>query len=257
MKRLENKEWLEYKYVKCELSMQCIADEIGTSRQKVRRALIKHEIPIRDRSEAQKTALGSGRTKHPTKGKKRTEKEKRNIAVGVSNSWNNEAKKKKRSKQSKNMWKNMSSEKKEKIMKAARNGVRIASKDGSKSEKAIRDILTRSGYIVQYHMKGAIQNLNLEVDMFLPELSIAIEVDGPSHFFPIWGEDSLQKNIKADLEKNGLLLSRGVIVVRVKQTDNNISNLRRQNMSEKVLDVIKQIEQEPPTEKNRLIEIEA
>ena len=55
-------------------SFSDIAKELGTYTNKVVRAARKHGIDIRDRSEAQKAALKNGRHKHPTKGKKRSNK---------------------------------------------------------------------------------------------------------------------------------------------------------------------------------------
>ena len=58
--------------------------------------------------------------------------------------------------------------------------------------------------MIEYHKKGIVPNSNLEVDIYLPEMGAAIEIDGPSHFLPIWGEEALSKTIKSDNEKNGL-----------------------------------------------------
>ena len=50
-----------------------IAESLGTYPNKIRRILVKNGINLRDRSSAQSLALDTGRHKHPTKGKLRTE----------------------------------------------------------------------------------------------------------------------------------------------------------------------------------------
>lgn len=65
----EGKVFLHQKYVIEKLSTYAIAKERGTYANEIRRALIFHGIPLRDKSEAQAEALESGRHKHPTKGR--------------------------------------------------------------------------------------------------------------------------------------------------------------------------------------------
>ena len=52
-----------------------IAKELNTYPNKIRRTLIKNGCQLKDKSEAQKTALAEGRSSHPTKGRKRSNKE--------------------------------------------------------------------------------------------------------------------------------------------------------------------------------------
>ena len=57
------------------------------------------------------------------------------------------------------------------------------------------------------------KNENLEIDLFIPALKTAIEIDGPAHFLPIWGQQSLERHIRADAQKAGLLINRGFVVL--------------------------------------------
>ena len=66
-----------------------IAKSLDTYPNKVRRTLIKHGYKLKNKSEAQKNALQTGRCSHPTEGKTRTEEEKLNISEGMSNHWEN------------------------------------------------------------------------------------------------------------------------------------------------------------------------
>ena len=62
------------------LSTYEIAKQLDTYPNKIRRTLKKHGFELKDRSAAQKAALESGRSKHPTEGKERTIEEKVKIS---------------------------------------------------------------------------------------------------------------------------------------------------------------------------------
>ena len=116
--------------------------------------------------------------------------------------------------------------------------------------------MTKVGYDVIFHKRGLIANQNLEVDLFIPSINTAIEIDGPAHFLPIWGEESLNRHIRADAQKAGLLMNRGFVILRVK---NIIRNLSQKNMRETLAAIIvelKKIEKKFPPATKRLIEIE-
>ena len=81
-----------------------------------------------------------------------------------------------------------------------------------------------------------------------------IEVDGPSHFEPVWGEENLKKNQRSELEKTGLVLEQGLVLIRIKQTK-RISDRYLRSVIEKLLEVINSIEEKFPKENKRYIEI--
>ena len=68
-------------------STYSIAKDLNTYAKKIERILKKNNIPIRSKSESQKIAIETGRSKHPTKGKTRTEEEKFKISEGVYSNW--------------------------------------------------------------------------------------------------------------------------------------------------------------------------
>ena len=49
-------------------------------------------------------------------------------------------------------------------------------------------------------------------------MNTAIEIDGPSHFLPVWGEEALKKAQNYDQKKQGLILGKGLALIRIKQT---------------------------------------
>jgi very-short-patch-repair endonuclease len=197
-----------------------IAQELGTYANQVRRDAIKYNIKIRDKSEAQKNALSSGKIQHPTKGKERSEKTKNKIGHSVLKSWENLSEKelKQRKEKAKLNWDNKTEEEKEFILREANIAVREASKKGSKLENFLFQKLLANGYNVDFHKEQSILNTKLQIDLFLPKHNIAIEVDGPSHFEPVWGDDSLKRNKKYDDKKTGLILGKGLYLIRIKQS---------------------------------------
>ena len=95
----------------------------------------------------------------------------------------------------------------------------------------------------------------LEIDLYIPRLKTIIEVDGPSHFLPIWGEEKLQKQVNADLRKSGVLLSKGYVVIRVKSLGQE-SLAKKESLIEQVLTHLSEIDDEFPPRSKRFIEVE-
>jgi very-short-patch-repair endonuclease len=93
------------------------------------------------------------------------------------------------------------------MAEAATESIRKAGKEGSKLENFLLRKITDAGFKVDFHKKNLIPNEKLEIDLYVPECKTIIEIDGPSHFLPVWGDEKLQKQIKADLQKSGLILS--------------------------------------------------
>jgi very-short-patch-repair endonuclease len=241
----------EYKNNK---SAKQIADSLNTYTNKIIRILKKHRIPIRDKSATQALAIKTGVAKHPTKGKKIGEETKHKISKKQAERWENLSKKdlKKFKKGAKQRWENMSPEAKYELQKKAGQKLRQASIEGSAAEKYLYEMLQKEGYDTIMH-KTKIGG-EFEVDLFLRELNTAIEIDGPQHFLPIFGEETLQKNIKYDSIKNGLLISKGFFVVRVKYMAKKISLKIKRDLWAKVKQTIDDIES--GNYSSKLIEIE-
>lgn len=216
----KKKETIEQMYQTDRLSFKDIANNLGTYANKIRRDAIKYNIPIRDKSEAQKNALVMGKHDHPTKGKKREEETKRKIGSAVLTSWQNLdiSELKKRKEKAKQNWENLSKDEKFIMQQKANCAVRKASKEGSKLEKFLAEKLIEDGYRIEFHKEQALANTKLQIDIFIPKIAVAIEVDGPSHFAPVWGDENLKRNVKYDQKKAGLILGKGLVLIRIKQT---------------------------------------
>ena len=77
--------YLTVEYVTKKRSIYDLANEKGTYPNMIRRALVRHGLGRRSKSEAQKEALKDGRHPHPTKGKARSQEERDRIRKGVKN----------------------------------------------------------------------------------------------------------------------------------------------------------------------------
>ena len=207
-------------YLNQNKSFADIAAIYGTYANKIRRDAKKLNIDIRTKSEAQKNALSTGKHKHPTKGKERDEDTKQKIGMGVLKSWDSLSDKeiKERKEKARLAWESLDDNTKDNILKKANQAVRDASKTGSKLEKFLFKALISDGYKAEFHKEQVLVNTKLQIDIFLPTMNTAIEVDGPSHFEPVWGDESLQRNQKYDNKKTGLILGKGWSLIRIKQT---------------------------------------
>lgn len=243
-----------------------MAEELNTYSTRVLRALAflgqkfhgDSKYYKRDYSEAQKKALETGRSRHPTKGKNLSDEHRKNLGESRSLAYQSlsDEEKQRISQISKDSWKALGKEKQEEIRRLALEGVRYASKHGSKTERHLQNGLIQAGYSVEFHKTELVSGSNLEVDLFVPELKTAIEIDGPGHFLPIWGEKKLKKQQSADTIKQGILLSHGYVLLRVRQIDKSISLTKMNHLLELVIEQLLIIQDKFPEKNERLIEIE-
>jgi len=159
------------------------------------------------------------------------------------NSWEtmDDATLQKRKDKAKENWNNLSDDIKENMLHEANKAVRQASKNGSKLETFLLNRLLADGYRVEFHKEQSLLNTKLQIDLFLPTLNIAIEVDGPSHFEPVWGADTLKRNQNYDNKKTGLILGKGLSLIRIKQSK-DFSKARATVIYNELLKSIQQIQ---------------
>lgn len=245
-------------YVKENKSTYEIAECMNTYPNKIRRLLIKNGVELKDKSEAQKNAIKLGKAQHPTKGRNRSKEEKLKISSGIKNYWENMDDKtyEDKVKKSKERWEKMGEKERTLMMEAAIKAIQIAGKEGSKLEKFIYNEICGMGFKVDFHKKYLIQNENLEIDMYIPEIKTIIEVDGPSHFLPIWGDEKLQKQIKADYNKTGLILSKGMVIIRIKNLSDSVCLSDREKLKNNLSILLNKIKLDFPKKSERYIELE-
>lgn len=242
-------------YIDENLSFQDIAKKLGTYTNRIRRDAIKFKIKPRNKSEAQKNAIKTGSHAHPTKGKKRTDDTKNKIGQSVMKAWadTDPSLKKQRKKKAQELWNNLNEDEKKHRLNLANKAVRETSKTGSKLEKYLFKKLLADNYRVDFHKEQTLLNTKLQIDLFLPTMSIAIEIDGPSHFLPVWGDDALSKNKKYDNKKSGLIIGKGLLLIRIKQ-QHDFSPARASVIYDKLKQIIQNKDQ--VFSNSKIIEIE-
>lgn len=233
-----------------------IAKSLNTYPNKVRRDATKLGVVSRDKSEAQKTAIQEGRHEHPTAGKKQSEKTKIKISESQGRVWDSmtEEERQHRSKIGNDAWNKKTEEEKAEFFRRSTQAIQEASRNGSKMERYIFDHLTRLGYKVDKHREFLVQNDKFHIDLYIPSCRLAIEVDGPMHFEPVFGEERLKRRQAADSQKNGLILSSGMVLLRVKLLKRESQRYFRQ-ISEQIENMISKIETKFPKENERYYEI--
>lgn len=239
------------------LSCAEIAEQFSTYPKKIERLLKKQGVALRSRSDATKGAMKKGRLEHPTKGKERTEAEKEAISKGVEKSWQemDELDRKALSDAAKKRWDKIDPLKKREMQERAGRALRISSIEGSKAEKFLKKKLNDLGYQVVMHKKGLVEG-NFEIDLLLPELNTIIEIDGPQHFLPLFGQDKLKEVVKLDSIKNGLLLAEGYCIIRVKYMLKGLSQKSARTLWELVSEELYKIDEKFPPKDKRFIELE-
>jgi very-short-patch-repair endonuclease len=253
---LESKKIIEeYKNGK---SIRDIAKLFDTYPNKIARIIKKSGEPLRTKEEAAKIAVELGKIKPPMLGKKRTQAEKDNISNKRSKKWKEMSEEDLETfrKNAKDRWDSQSAEEKVYKQQKAGEALRRASIEGSKAEKFLYEGLTKAGYDVIIHKSGLIPGEKYEIDLYLPAMMVAIEIDGPQHFFPIYGEENLNRNIKYDTIKNGVLISKGICVIRVKYLSKHNSQRINNRLYALVIAELEKIKVKFPELENRLIELE-
>jgi len=252
----QKKKFLEEQYHKQQLSWIVIAEDMDTYPNKLRREAKRLGVDSRNKSDAQKIALKDGRSTHPTEGKEHDERTKIMISESQGKVWDSLTDKERliRSEKAKNAWDRRSEKDKRSIILKGSEAIRKASKEGSKLEKFILSELVNRKYRVQFHREHWLKNARLETDLYIEDLLTVIEVDGPSHFSPIWGEENLLKNQRSDLEKTALILEQGMVLIRIKQTKRSSNRYFREILNS-LIEVLDRIEDKFPKESKRYIEL--
>lgn len=218
-----DRDYLIQEYIQKGRSTSSIAKEWSTPEKKVypntvRRLLKKHQIPLRDKSQAQKNFLASN--PHPLEGRQRTEEEKKKISEGIQNWWDNlssdeeEKLRDEMRERAGDKWSKMTDKEKKSAIKKMHRASRERAGLGGKNENTIADLLEAEGFgIVQRSNQFTPRN-QFEIDIAIPSRRIAVEWDGAGHFRPIFGEKALKKTMAKDERKNGILVKNGWVVIR-------------------------------------------
>ncbi len=243
-------------YTQQNMSTYAIAKKLNTYAKKVARTLQKHGYSLKSKSEAQKQALKSGRSNHPTQGKNLSENTKLKISESQGKVWDSlsENQRKSRSDKARQAWENKTPREKEDFLRQAAIAVREAAETGSKLEKYLLNELIERKYKVEFHKEKFLRNVKFHVDLFLPELRTVIEVDGAPHHKKIWSEEYLNRKRYSDQQKNGLVLGSGLVMIRIRQ-DKPLSDRYQRKVLMKLIQTLNSISQKFPSETERYIEL--
>ena len=126
------------------------------------------------------------------------------------------------------------------------NRAKMQAGEGSNFENFLAEQLAERGYSVEQRTKTWTPGQRFHVDIALPNDKIIIEVDGPTHWAPIYGDDELQKVVAKDAKKDAVLTSNGWVVLRVQDSSGSTTRARFKRVLD-VLDEIKYSKAEPTT----------
>jgi len=222
-RRAQSKPWdtrknLQELYVDQELSFGQIAEMYDTHSNTIRRAVKKHGIDARDKSEAQKNFLD--KNDHPMLGRQRTEQERLNISKGIQEHWTGLSEEEDRTRRedmaerARLRWDWMAEEEKTETIKKLHQANREKAGMGSKNENALAEMMRSEGYTVYQRTTEYSPRRAFEIDIAIPSERVAIEWDGAAHYEPIYGDEALQKTMEKDKRKNAALISHGWKIIR-------------------------------------------
>lgn len=246
-------------YIQKERSPADIAKEHDTYPNKIRREIQSFGYRLRDKSTAQKVAIKHGRNSHPTEGKTRSADERRKISASMAKAWDDmdDIERRRRTEIGKRQWAKMPKAKREEFKRLAAKAVRQASEEGSKLERFIATGLGTAGYNILFHIPTMLgKEEKVMVDILIPDMKVAIDVHGPTHFMPIWGEERLEKTEKEDAEKMKLFVSNGFVFFRVIHMAKTVSEVDKQVLLEVILAKLENIKNKFPKRGERLVQLE-
>ncbi len=213
------------------MTIRDIAEKISSTYSVVRRILLNAGVSLRSISQAREVSLEKGKSKMPAFTKKHTEETKKAISDKVSKFWEDPEKLKSHSKQAAERWHAVDDTQREEFLSKAWLGMRKAAEEGSRIERDLLSFFSSKYQRVSAHVP--LQEIVLHVseehqkthvdllirDDFFASLGFSgcvVEVDGPTHFEPIWGEENLTKTQKTDIHKNTVLSKANFLIVRVR-----------------------------------------
>jgi very-short-patch-repair endonuclease len=234
-------------YIDEGLSMRKVAEQLKVPLATLSRFMKKHGIGTRSKAQAQKNFLKDN--DHQMSGRKHTKETKEKISSSLGDFWDNlsdddrEAVKRKIGDAWRRKWAAMSEQDRKIMMDGLVAKSKLVQGNGSRLERFIAEQLRQRNYTVEERSTNYTAGKDFEVDIALPNEMIAIEVDGPTHFLPIHGEDHLSKQQARDARKDDMINSIGWSVLRIRDNNGPLSQLRIQ----RIVKAIKEIREDGGT----------
>jgi very-short-patch-repair endonuclease len=227
----------------------------GTFANTIRRALKRHGIKTRSKSDAQKVFLEAN--DHPMLGRPRTEDERKRISEGIQQHWDglspeqDRQRREEMAERARMKWEWMSEAERDEMIASMHKANREKAGLGSKNENAVANMLRDEGYTVYQRTTEYSPRRAFEIDAAIPAERIAIEWDGAAHYEPIYGDEALKKTIEKDARKNRALVDHGWRVIRCRDHSTAHSMAFCTRAVQKIIKAIKNIQD------GEIIEIDA
>lgn len=228
-------------YLEEGLSMRRVAKEVGAPLATLSRFMKKFGITARDKATAQKNYLKDH--DHQMKGRKHTDETKKQISASLGEFWDSlsdderEEFKRKIGSAWQRKWASMSEAERKLAMQDLSLKAKQAQGKGSALEHFIAEGLRERGYTVEERSTRYTAGKDFEVDLALPNEMIAIEVDGPTHFLPIHGEEHLAQQQERDTRKDDMVNAAGLSVLRVRDNSGPRSQLRLDKIEQAIQEI--------------------
>lgn len=234
-------------YLQEGLSMRAVSVALKIPLATLSRFMKKHGISARNKAQAQKNFLKEN--DHQMSGRKHSQETKAKISSSLGDFWDNlseedrEAVKRKIGDAWRRKWAGMSEQDRKIMMHDLAAKAKQTQGKGSRLERFIAEELRSRNYTIEERSTNYTAGKDFEVDIALPLEMIAIEVDGPTHFLPIHGAEHLEKQKDRDARKDDMINSIGWSVLRIRDNNGPLSQLRIQ----KIVEAIEEIKQDGGT----------
>lgn len=228
-------------YIDEGLSMRKVAAVVGAPLATLSRFMKKHGIITRSKAQAQKNYLKEN--DHQMQGRKHTDETKKKISLGLGEFWDGlsdderDEVKRKIGSAWKRKWEAMSEQDRQIMMEGLSSKAKQAQGKGSRLERFIAEELRNRGYHVEERSTNYTAGKDFEVDLALPNEMIAIEVDGPTHFLPIYTNEHLEQQQARDARKDDMINAIGYSVLRVRDNNGPLSQLRIDRIEQAIKEI--------------------
>lgn len=239
------------------LSTYGVADRLGCNQSHVVRLIAKFnkehpKAPInkRDKSEAQKNFIERSGT-HQRSGTLHSDESKEKISDTMRDIYDSpqgDEIREKIANQRQEEWANLTEAQKANVLQNLKQTSRAKAQsgEGSKFENFLADELKGHGLKVEQRTKNYTPGQKFHVDIALPVERIIIEVDGPTHWSPIYGDSELLKVQQKDSAKDNILNMSGWNVLRVQDGSGSTTRARFVRVWEQI-ERIKEYKGKPTT----------
>jgi len=234
-------------YINEGLSMRKVSQELKVPLATLSRFMKKNGITARSKAQAQKNYLKDN--EHQMKGRRHSDETKKKISSSLGEFWDGlsdderEAVKRKIGQAWQRKWQSMSDADRRLMMQGLASKAKEAQGKGSRLERFVAEELRKRGYIVEERSTHYTAGKDFEIDLALPNEMIAIEIDGPTHFLPVYGQEHLDQQQERDARKDDQVNAIGMSVLRIRDNNGPLSQLR----IDKIEQAIKEIQQDGGT----------